>query len=97
MHVAEDRHGSGFGGANLGGELRPGRLASGHLNDGAPKRPDICCATMACLLYDLWRHPVGCAFDALCTTTICMEPASAHRLSSSIKGAGFKLKGSVKR
>ena len=51
--------------ADLTLKLAPRRLSSCHFNDGAAHAPDVCLPAVACLLDDLWSHPVGRPLHAL--------------------------------
>jgi len=67
--------------ARLAVELAPGRLAGGHLDDGARDRPDVGLPPVARLLDDLGRHPVRRALDRLGRVRVCARAprASAGR------------------
>ena len=72
---------------HLGSDVRPGRLAGGHLYDSACHRPYISCPAHPFLVDDFRRHPMWGSLDALLHLTVWdtqILSFSFHNLSAAM-------------
>ena len=74
--------------ARLVVELAPGRLAGGHLDDGAGDGPDVGLPPVPDLLDDLGRHPVRRSLDGLAGLRVCAQGQTQSGLATSLMTSG---------